>query len=55
MGLLTEGSPLYWPETKKYADHVRQHGITQLLYIVDRLKERENDCLKWGDEVTILF
>ena len=57
MGLLTEGSPLTWEETKKHADHVRHHGITQLLHIFHALKERENDCLKWGDEVcaTVLY
>ena len=27
MGLLSEGQPLSWEETKKYADHVRQHGV----------------------------
>ncbi|XP_046839133.1 glutamate--cysteine ligase catalytic subunit-like isoform X3 [Xenia sp. Carnegie-2017] len=51
MGLLTEGSPLSWEETKKYANHIRSHGITQLLNIFKRLQHRENDCLKWGDEV----
>lgn len=51
MGLLTEGSPLSWEETKQHADHVRSHGVTQLLHIYHRLKETENDCLKWGDEV----
>ena len=55
MGLLTEGSPLSWEETKKHADHVRYHGITQLLHIFHKLKERENDCLKWGDEVCIVL
>lgn len=51
MGLLSLGSPLDWSETKKYADHVRKHGILQFLHIYNKLKDRENDCLKWGDEV----
>ncbi|KAK3746668.1 hypothetical protein QZH41_010504, partial [Actinostola sp. cb2023] len=51
MGLLSLGSPLSWPETKKYADHVRKHGITQFLHIYNALKSRQNDVLKWGDEV----
>ncbi|GFS80159.1 glutamate--cysteine ligase catalytic subunit [Nephila pilipes] len=51
MGLLTEGSPLSWEETKKYADHVRRHGIVQFIKLYHRLKDRQNDCLKWGDEV----
>ena len=51
MGLLSEGLPLSWEETKKYADHVRKHGILQFINIYNRLKDRANDCLKWGDEV----
>nr|ACC86274.1 glutamate-cysteine ligase catalytic subunit [Exaiptasia diaphana] len=51
MGLLSLGSPLSWQETKKHADHVRQHGIVQFLHIYNRLKNRQNDVLKWGDEV----
>ena len=51
MGLLALGSPLSWDETKKNADHVRRHGIIQFLNIYHRLKNRQNDILKWGDEV----
>lgn len=51
MGLLTQGSPLNWEETKKYADHIRKHGIIQFLNIYNKVKERQKDVLKWGDEV----
>lgn len=51
MGLLSEGSPLSWEETEKYANHVRQHGVIQFIKLYHRLKDRQNDCLKWGDEV----
>lgn len=51
MGLLTEGSPLSWEETKKLADHVRKHGIKQFINLYARLKDRQGDVLKWGDEV----
>ncbi|XP_078356299.1 glutamate--cysteine ligase catalytic subunit-like [Oculina patagonica] len=51
MGLLSLGTPLTWSETKQYADHVRKHGILQLIHIYHKQKDRENDCLKWGDEV----
>jgi glutamate--cysteine ligase catalytic subunit len=51
MGLLYLGTPLTWDEAKKYADHVRQHGITQFLHTWDRLKDRQGDELLWGDEV----
>jgi glutamate--cysteine ligase catalytic subunit len=51
MGLLSEGSPLSWPETKELADHVRKHGITQFINLYNLLKDRQGDVLKWGDEV----
>ncbi|KAI0075747.1 glutamate-cysteine ligase catalytic subunit [Panus rudis PR-1116 ss-1] len=51
MGLLSLGTPLAWDDAKKYADHVREHGITQFLHIWDRLKDRAGDELLWGDEV----
>lgn len=52
MGLLEfDGEPLSWPETKKLADYVREHGITQFLHIYNKLKDRQGDILKWGDEV----
>ena len=55
MGLLSLGTPLSWDQTKKYADHVRDHGITQFLYTWDRLKDRQGDELMWGDEVRMVF
>ncbi|EGD73196.1 gamma-glutamylcysteine synthetase heavy subunit [Salpingoeca rosetta] len=51
MGLLSEGTPLDWPEVKKVADYVREHGIVQLINTFERLQTRTNDVLKWGDEV----
>ncbi|KAI8802202.1 glutamate-cysteine ligase-domain-containing protein [Cladochytrium replicatum] len=51
MGLLSLGTPLSWDEAQKHADHVRSHGITQLLNIFHRLKTRKKDHLLWGDEV----
>lgn len=51
MGLLTEGSPLSWEETKKLSKHVREHGIKQFINLYRRLKDRQGDVLKWGDEV----
>lgn len=55
MGLLSEGSPLSWPETKKLSNHVREHAVTQFINLYRRLKDRENDCLKWGDEVEYML
>ncbi|KAM4772254.1 glutamate--cysteine ligase catalytic subunit [Rhinophrynus dorsalis] len=55
MGLLSLGSPLSWEETKKYADHIRRHGILQFLNIYHKVKERQKDVLKWGDEVEYIL
>ncbi|XP_067840093.1 glutamate--cysteine ligase catalytic subunit isoform X2 [Heptranchias perlo] len=55
MGLLSEGSPLNWEETKRYADHVRKHGIIQFLNIYNKVKDRQKDVLKWGDEVEYML
>ncbi|KAL1744780.1 glutamate-cysteine ligase-domain-containing protein [Schizophyllum fasciatum] len=51
MGLLALGTPLEWEDAKKYADHVRYHGITQFLNTWDRYKDRCGDQLLWGDEI----
>ncbi|TFK54486.1 glutamate-cysteine ligase catalytic subunit [Heliocybe sulcata] len=51
MGLLSLGTPLAWDDAKQYAEHVREHGITQFLHIWDRMKDREGDELLWGDEI----
>ncbi|KAF8443157.1 glutamate-cysteine ligase-domain-containing protein [Boletus edulis BED1] len=51
MGLLNLGTPLTWEEISKYADHVREHGITQFLHMWDRAKDRHGDELLWGDEI----
>lgn len=51
MGLLSEGSPLSWDETRTLAEHVRRHGIEQFINLYSKLRERTGDVLKWGDEV----
>lgn len=51
MGLLSEGSPLTWDETAKWAQHVKTNGIEQFINLYQRLKDRQGDSLKWGDEV----
>ncbi|XP_047535756.1 glutamate--cysteine ligase isoform X2 [Vanessa atalanta] len=55
MGLLTEGSPLSWEETKALAEHVRHHGIEQFINLYRKLRERTGDVLKWGDEVEYII
>lgn len=51
MGFLTEGDTLPWEEAKKWADYIREHGITQFLNIYRRNRSRTNETLLWGDEV----
>lgn len=55
MGLLSEGSPLSWAETKQLADHVRKHGIIQFINLYKNLKDRQGDVLKWGDEIEYML
>lgn len=52
MGLLSEGTPLTWEETKKLANYVREHGIKQFINLYHKLKDRSKDSLLWGDEVS---
>uniref|UniRef100_A0A1I8A3E1 Glutamate--cysteine ligase n=1 Tax=Steinernema glaseri TaxID=37863 RepID=A0A1I8A3E1_9BILA len=51
MGLLTKGSPLSWDETVPYVDYIKKHGIEQFITLYHRLKGRQGDQLKWGDEI----
>lgn len=30
---------------------MREHGIVQFLHVFHTVKGRENDCLRWGDEI----
>ncbi|KAI8065616.1 glutamate-cysteine ligase-domain-containing protein [Gongronella butleri] len=51
MGLLSLGTPLHWNEAKKYADHVRTHGIAQFLHIYEERKDQKKTNLLWGEEI----
>jgi len=51
MGLLTKGTPLSWEETVPYLDYIKKHGIDQFITLYHRLKNREGDQLRWGDEI----
>ncbi|XP_034939693.1 glutamate--cysteine ligase catalytic subunit [Chelonus insularis] len=55
MGLLTEGEPLSWEETKKLSEHVKKHGIIQFINLYKKLRDRQGDVLKWGDEVEYMI
>nr|BAA09527.1 gamma-glutamyl-cysteine synthetase [Schizosaccharomyces pombe] len=51
MGLLVLGTPLDWPESKKYCDYVRENGIMQFLHMYDTYISKKQDVLLWGDEI----
>ncbi len=51
MGLLVEGDPLPPEELKVVARYIRQHGVIQFLNTWKRLKDLQNDELKFGDEI----
>ena len=51
MGFLEGGEPLSWDETARVADYIKEHGIIQFLRLYEKVKDRRNDCLKWGDEI----
>lgn len=53
MGFLDEGETLPWEKAKELADYIRDNGIEQFLNIYEARKLRNNDELKWGDEVRI--
>ena len=51
MGLLSVGTRLTWPQTKEQSELIRQKGIKQFINLYNKLRDRNSDCLKWGDEV----
>jgi glutamate--cysteine ligase catalytic subunit len=53
MAILSLGTLLSWDAARKFLDHVRYHGISQLLNMWDRTKDRQGDELLWGDEVSL--
>ena len=53
MGLLSVGTPLAWKDTKKFAEQIKRHGIIQFINLYRKIKNRQRDTLKWGDEVPI--
>eukprot|EP01084_Bolivina_argentea_P307161 530866_1 len=55
MGLLTEGKPLKWHESKEYIDYVKKHGVEQFINLYNSEKGRCCDSFKWGDELEYLL
>lgn len=55
MGLLTQGTPMYWPDIKPHANFIRKEGIKQFIRLYNKCKDRKDECLKWGDEVEFML
>ncbi|KAL3215070.1 hypothetical protein MRX96_006652 [Rhipicephalus microplus] len=55
MGLLSEGTPLSWEETKRLSDYVRRRGILQFIKMYREARDRRGDRLLWGDEVEYML
>lgn len=51
MGLLVDGQPLPPEDLKIVQAYIRQHGIQQFINTWRRLKNVQNDELKFGDEI----
>ena len=51
MGFLHDSVPLTWEESLPYLQYVREHGIEQFLSCYHAVKRRQNDHLRWGDEI----
>ena len=55
MGLLLNGDPLSWIETRKLKDQAHVRATAHILEIYQREKDREGDEPLWGDEVPFIF
>jgi glutamate--cysteine ligase catalytic subunit len=51
MGLLTDGTPLDWNETKSNRELVKQEGIREFIHIYNHFRLLKNQPFKWGDEI----
>lgn len=53
MGFLSKGTPLAWADSLQHLEYVRKHGIIQFINTYNKLKDRNRDKFKWGDEVCV--
>ena len=53
MGLLTEGRALSSEETLRLSAYIREHGVAQFLITYNRVKDIQDDELKFGDEIEV--
>ncbi|ODV77533.1 glutamate--cysteine ligase [Suhomyces tanzawaensis NRRL Y-17324] len=55
MGLLSLGTPLDWHDSRHHNEHVREHGIIQLINMFKQHAGRTQDTFLWGDEVEYML
>lgn len=55
MGLLSLGTPLDWEKSREHNEHVRLHGISQLINMFRQHGLRRNDSFLWGDEIEYMI
>lgn len=55
MGLLSTGTPMPFRQVAEHANDVRRHGIIQFLALYQRHKDKQNDSLRFGDEVEYMI
>eukprot|EP01091_Cochliopodium_minus_P004935 TRINITY_DN1483_c0_g2_i3.p2 TRINITY_DN1483_c0_g2~~TRINITY_DN1483_c0_g2_i3.p2 ORF type:complete len:136 (+),score=36.39 TRINITY_DN1483_c0_g2_i3:63-470(+) len=55
MGFLSSGFTLTWEQVIEHIPYIKEHGIKQFLNIWNKEKNRENDILKWGDEIEYII
>ena len=52
MGFLGLGDPYTWEDSREEAiQYVWEHGIQQFVHMWKKVKDINNDSLKWGDEI----
>jgi glutamate--cysteine ligase catalytic subunit len=51
MGFLIDATPLTWEQAQPYLEYIRTHGLLQFINIYNKVKDRRNDKLLWGDEI----
>ncbi|KAL3120274.1 hypothetical protein niasHT_010053 [Heterodera trifolii] len=48
---MTLGTPLSWPRIVEHLQYIKAHGIDQFIALYHRVRGRERDQLRWGDEI----
>eukprot|EP00111_Clytia_hemisphaerica_P019576 TCONS_00057767-protein len=57
MGILTEGelAPLTFEEIQQYKEFLKTHGIQQFCRHYNKIKDKNYETLKWGDEIEMMM